>query len=426
MKFPVLKREIHLRFITRISVIFLLCTVAVTAGTLVLEYRKLGDTLLRAALKESLALSTPFQLSETSHDAAERGSLQMQLGAALEHSSFIQATLFDQTRDQLVSITREGGAPIARKFDSTYGSIEFSDEPAGDTLYTNKRIYSRAVIPIRPVDSDTITGYLSTVSKVSLEDMQAIVQRFIMTTLISVGGVLLCCLLMYPGMIFLVNRIIGNSSELNLASGFLLRTLGSALARVDSGDVRHNHRVLIYAVRLAEQQGLGRAQIRSLIMGAFLHDVGMLSIDGATLAKPGPLDETELKLIRQHPLDGTGRIKKIRWLHPAREVVAAHHEHYDGSGYPSGLAHEKIPFAARIFAIVDAFDSLTSGRPYRGRMEVDEALVVIEQGSGMQFDPVILSAFVEIAPPLHSVLAQMDVKQLDRELDKVLKKYFKS
>lgn len=426
MIFPVLKKEIHLRFIGRITAIFLLSATIISAGTLFLEYKKLESGLLRAAVQESGALATQFDVYYSPDDPEDIASFQMHVATGLERTSFIQANLFNATRDPLFSITREGGDAISDRFMQKRGSADFTDNPEGHILYANKRMYLRATIPISQAGSDTVIGYIKSIYKVSISEMKIIIHRVLSTLLVGLGGVLLCSILMYPGMIFMNNRLISNAAELNRANGFLIRTLGAALARVDTGDVRHNHRVLIYAVRLAEKQGMSRAQIRALIMGSFLHDIGMLSIDRTILQKPTELAEDEVKLLRQHPGLGTTWMKKIHWLRPARNVVKSHHEKYDGSGYPAGLAHDKIPFQARIFAIVDAFDGLTSDRFYRKRMEVSEAVGVMEQGSGMHFDPVILSTFVEIAPALHSVVATLEVKQLDRELDKVLKKYFRS
>ena len=152
----------------------------------------------------------------------------------------------------------------------------------------------------------------------------------------------------------------------------------------------------------------------------------MLPIDIATLQHAGELGEEARTLIKKHPRTGTTMIKKIRWLRSADPVLRCHHENYDGSGYPAGLAHEKIPFIARIFTIVDVFDALSSKRPGRAALPIPEALQALEKESGSHFDPVLLSAFLEMAPQLHNALANLEVKKLDRELDKVLKKYLKT
>jgi len=219
------------------------------------------------------------------------------------------------------------------------------------------------------------------------------------------------------------NHLIRNSSELNRANGFLLKHLGSALAKSDVANPAHNHRVLIYGIRLAENQKLSRTQIRHFIQGAFLHDIGMLELDSDTLMKRGPLEPDEYNLMLEHAQRGAALIKPYKWLKQSRDIIIGHHEKYDGSGYPAGISHEKIPFSARIFTIVDAFDALTSQRPYRNAQDLDKAIEMLELESGSQFDPVLLAAFIEMAPKLHGVVATLEGKALERELNGVLKKY---
>jgi len=230
---------------------------------------------------------------------------------------------------------------------------------------------------------------------------------------------------MYPGLIFFHNRLIRSSSDLNLANNFLLKQLGSALAKSDVGVSSHSHRVVIYGIRLAEILKLSRARIRSFVQGVFLHDIGMLELDSSILLKQGPLDKKELSLMHTHVKNGVAQLKRYRWLKDGLEVVRCHHEKYDGSGYPGGLSHDKIPLEARIFAIVDAFDALTSTRPYRQAVELDRALEILEQDSGSHFDPVLLAPFIEIAPQLYGIVSKLEGKALEREVQGVVKKYLK-
>jgi HD-GYP domain-containing protein (c-di-GMP phosphodiesterase class II) len=156
-----------------------------------------------------------------------------------------------------------------------------------------------------------------------------------------------------------------------------------------------------------------------------LHDIGMLDIDVSLLLKQGPLDKKELSLVRDHVKNGVAQIKRYRWLKDGLHVVRCHHEKYDGSGYPAGLSHDKIPLEARIFAIVDAFDAITTQRPYRRPQELERALAILEQDSGSHFDPVLLAPFIEMAPQLHGIVSKLEGKALEKEVRGVLKKYLK-
>jgi HD-GYP domain-containing protein (c-di-GMP phosphodiesterase class II) len=151
----------------------------------------------------------------------------------------------------------------------------------------------------------------------------------------------------------------------------------------------------------------------------------MLDLDISILLKQGPLDKKELSLMQGHVKTGVAQIKRYRWLKDGLDVVRCHHEKYDGSGYPAGLSQDKIPLEARIFAIVDAFDALTSRRPYRQPQELERALIVLEQESGSHFDPVLLAPFIEMAPQLYSIVSKLKGKALEKEVGGVVKKYVK-
>jgi len=132
--------------------------------------------------------------------------------------------------------------------------------------------------------------------------------------------------------------------------------------------------------------------------GFLLHDLGKIGVSDAILLKPGPLTAKEQEAMRDHPILGERIVARIPYLAGvARQVVAAHHERWDGNGYPRRLRGEQIPFAARIFAAADAFDAMTNERPYRAAMKVDAALAEIERGTGSQFEPRIVEAFLSLS-----------------------------
>ena len=128
--------------------------------------------------------------------------------------------------------------------------------------------------------------------------------------------------------------------------------------------------------------------------GAMLHDVGKIGVPDAILRKRGPLNEEEWESIRQHPTHGYQMLKNVRFLAGAAELVRCHHERYDGTGYPRGLRGEAIPLAARIFAVADTFDAITSVRPYKPARSVADACREIEAHRGTQFDPRAVDALL--------------------------------
>src|SRR5690606_35960385 len=130
--------------------------------------------------------------------------------------------------------------------------------------------------------------------------------------------------------------------------------------------------------------------------GALLHDIGKIAIPDRVLLKPGPLDDDEWELMRRHPAFALELLSPIAYLRPALDIPYAHHERWDGGGYPRGLRAEEIPLPARVFAVVDAWDAMRSDRPYRKAMSVPEAREQIRIGAGRHFDPRIAQSFLEL------------------------------
>jgi putative nucleotidyltransferase with HDIG domain len=155
-------------------------------------------------------------------------------------------------------------------------------------------------------------------------------------------------------------------------------------------------RVAGAALALAEPLGLSPAQREALELGALLHDIGEIRTPEAVLRRPGPLDPDERRVVERHPEAGVEILESVPLLTPALEVVAAHHERWDGGGYPHGLRDEAIPLTARIFAVVDALDAMTHDRPYRRARTVDAALGVVRDEAGKQFDPRVAEAALAI------------------------------
>lgn len=158
----------------------------------------------------------------------------------------------------------------------------------------------------------------------------------------------------------------------------------------------HSGRVAHYAVLLAREVGLGEEETRTLWLAGLLHDIGKIGIRDAILFKPGPLDEEEYRRVKEHPLLAAQILAPIAGLRRVVPIVLHHHERYDGCGYPDGLAGGNIPLAARILAVVDGFEAMTSDRAYRSAFSQERALEILEECSGTQWDPTLVRAWVEL------------------------------
>ena len=175
-----------------------------------------------------------------------------------------------------------------------------------------------------------------------------------------------------------------------------LEALSAALDLRDRETEGHSRRVVEYTTRLAEQIGLDKETIKNIRRGALIHDIGKIGVPDAVLHKPGLLDSEERSIIERHPQAGYNMLAGIPHLREEIQIVICHQEKWDGMGYPYGLRGEEIPIGARLFAIADTFDALTSNRPYRQGCSYETAREIIEKEAGKQFDPQAVAAFLVV------------------------------
>ncbi len=175
-----------------------------------------------------------------------------------------------------------------------------------------------------------------------------------------------------------------------------LSVIAQAIDLQDEYTFGHIHRVETIAVRTARSMRLSEAEVRKVRWGAWMHDIGKVSVSGKIIRKPSALDPAEWAIIKQHPVIGAGILQPVELLSEAAEIVRHHHENFDGSGYPDGLKGEYIPIGSRILMVADAFDAMTTDRPYRRRRPKEEALLELRRRSGSQFDPKVVEAFESI------------------------------
>ena len=198
-----------------------------------------------------------------------------------------------------------------------------------------------------------------------------------------------------------------------------VRALIMATEARDAYTAGHNLRVALYALRLAEELKLNKDQLRAIAQGGVVHDVGKLKVPDSILNKPGKLTAEERSVMEFHPVSGYDMCKRLGFLNEELSVIRSHHEKWDGTGYPDQLSSENIPLLARITAIADVYDALTSSRSYRLAMSHDEAMRIIEQGSGVHFDPACVKAWVRLADEDPSFLEEITAS--DRSLKLVRK-----
>lgn len=173
-----------------------------------------------------------------------------------------------------------------------------------------------------------------------------------------------------------------------------IKVLTGAIDAKDPYTRGHSDRVRKMSVRTGMKLGLSEKDLESLQYGALLHDIGKIGINDGVLQKKGLLDSHQYKYIQEHPLIGVKIVEGVDFFKDKIPMIRNHHEHFDGRGYPDGLVGEIIPLEARIIAVADAFDAMTSVRPHRRALPVEDVLLEMEKGKGKQFDPHILEIFL--------------------------------
>jgi putative nucleotidyltransferase with HDIG domain len=184
--------------------------------------------------------------------------------------------------------------------------------------------------------------------------------------------------------------------DLEQSYDYTLEAFAGALDLRDAETEGHCQRVTSYTILIAGRMGIDPKTMHHIARGAFLHDIGKMGVPDSILRKPGPLTDEEWTVMRKHAEIGYALLRNIPFLKQAADIVLAHQERYDGTGYPRGLRGDLIPLGARIFAVADAFDAMISERPYRKPISIEAACEEIRRNSGTQFDPKVVDVFLSM------------------------------
>lgn len=245
-------------------------------------------------------------------------------------------------------------------------------------------------------------------------------KKVIVIVMVSALSTALC---LYPLFYNLYKDIHKFADDVVTGNIDLAKSLGNAIALRDSDTGSHNFRVTLYAFYLAEAIDNPNIDMRALLLGAFLHDIGKIGIHDDVLLKPGKLTDTEMLSMQNHVTLGLDIIGSSRWLQLAKRVIENHHERFDGRGYPNGIKGNNIPIEARIFSIVDVFDALTSKRPYKDAMDPTEALNCMAIENGKHFDSTFFNIFSNIALNMHRKFYYLTELELENKMTNIVNKH---
>lgn len=387
--------SLHRRVALRLGAGALLVSLLAGLVTLFIESERVDETILDLAERQAAAFSQRAPgVQKQENEAAVKPLLTEFLndhnGNQVGH--FLLAEIYDPDRNEVAQAHQNLPEEVEQQIDTGPHRFPKNGKPWYRKILHKDNVYLQVLTPMLTADGRP-AGTFEGLYHVTPEEMRFITGRVTGTVFLVVLVVVLTAMALYPIIIHLHREQEQLSTDLLKANLDTLAVLGSAIAKRDSDTHAHNFRVSLYALGLAERCGLGPDAIRELIKGSWLHDVGKIAITDAILRKPGRLDEQEFTEMKTHVQHGLDIIGQFPWLQSAAEVVGGHHEKWDGSGYPQGLKGEEIPLNARIFALADVFDALTSRRPYKEPMSAAQALEIMAEGRGSHFDPSLFDRF---------------------------------
>lgn len=419
-------RKLRADIAVRLAIVAVI--VASVAGTL--AYLKArGDvevSVRELALEQSRSL-VPHLGFLSERDPARHEQLRLAvtrhvLDEHVRNGRFVSIELYDTRRRIAIEATDPAHEVVHDEIERSSHAARLGDVPSSSRFTIGGGTYLQVFAPL--TDGGRTVAYFDGIYQLDPDTLARLDRSVAELVLTVVGAIFVTALALYPVILALQRNLLRATSELAHANMALLAALGSAVAKRDRETNAHNFRVTIYAIRLGVAVGLPPQRIRALVKGAFLHDVGKIAVADAILLKPGPLTAEEKAAMRAHVTHGIEIVSGVAWLADALDVVRYHHERVDGTGYPAGLAGDRIPIVARIFAIVDVFDAMTSRRPYKEPAPLAEGLAILEHGRGTAFDPALLDAFVPIAPELHRSYCERPEADLARILDGLVAQYF--
>jgi HD-GYP domain-containing protein (c-di-GMP phosphodiesterase class II) len=436
----------------RVAVAVLVLCAVLVATVVVTSRNEVGEVVVETAVNRIRILRErtliEMEASGAAPEVAFRGALDSLLAAGLEQrlGSFVWSRFYDRQGAIVAESVAPGllqGSEILGLTGPELRSLS-ADGPWHRVFRRAGRPHVHLVVPVAGPAGKArgIAEGIFALSDAALAELRGDLLR---TVLWVVAIVLVTAAILFPVILQLTRRIAVFSDDLLASHLETVQTLGSAIAKRDSDTSAHNFRVTIVSVWVAETMGLERTEIQRLIIGAFLHDVGKIGIRDDVLLKPARLDNAEFEVMKTHVGHGVDIVSRTEWLlekdlehinageellahsnwlEAARDVVSGHHEKFDGSGYPRGLARGEIPQVARIFAVVDVFDALTCERPYKKPFSYEKSMAILEKGRGSHFDPQVLDVFCSLAEEVYRSVAGREDERLRGELDEVTRRYF--
>lgn len=412
---------LHKKIIKRLMLAWLFISAVVGTGVYFYELEKIDDSIVELAstqAKEILPYGAPLKSNNVAVSA-----LKEQANELLKND-FLVVEIYDRIGNKILESIAPNYEAIEQKISQKKHPFPHDGNDYYERFNINNGTYIQVLIPLFD-EASRPNGFFEGLYLIDNAQLAAIEQKIWDPIFIALFVIFVTTAILYPVILNLNKDVVRFSNEVVRGNLDTAGVLGSAIALRDSDTGSHNYRVTLYAIHLAEElQQKQSIDMKALILGSFLHDVGKIGISDNILLKPGKLTAEEFDIMRTHVSLGVDIINNSPWLSKARDVIEYHHEKFNGTGYLKGLSGNDIPINARIFSIVDVFDALTSKRPYKEPFPFDVAMDIILRDAGTHFDPDIVTAFQKIALPLHKQYANAREEYLVETLTTLTNYYY--
>ncbi|MFH1020770.1 MAG: HD domain-containing phosphohydrolase [Pseudomonadota bacterium] len=416
--------NIHQWLIIRLALVWLVLSLVIGGLVQYVGRTRLDDHVIQMAQGETVPYAAEFISYLGAPSEESRARFDRTVHGFIGNDNLIVVEFYGADSKKIAEVIKPSAAEIEKRLPKHGSEFSLAQGIVCEKLTLDHNIFMRVFIPLYDGGGAKF-GYLEGIYRAPAEIVAQNRSQTLWALILVVLIIFVTSLALYPLIIRLNRKLIDYAHILALTNIGMLKVLGSAIAKRDSDTNIHNFRVTLYSVRLGEKLHLSNGAMQGLIKGAFLHDVGKIAIPDAILLKPGKLTVEEFETMKTHVSHGGDIIRSYDWLRDADEVVRCHHEKFDGSGYPMGIVGEDIPISARIFAVADVFDALTSRRPYKEPFSVAASLGIIGEARGSHFDPLVADLFLAQAEALFAEICNEEEAALHAKLEECIRTYFR-
>lgn len=416
--------NLHQWLIIRIALVWLVLSFVIGSLVQYLGHIRLDNHVVKMAQTETSHYTAEFIAYLQSPSEQTLALFKRTIHALIEKDNLIVVEFYNADSGKVAEAIKPSATETEKRLPHHSTAFTRTEGIICEKLTLNNDIFMRVFVPILD-GAKTKIGYLEGIYHAPEEIVAQNKSQTLWSLILVVMIIFVTSLALYPLIVRLNRKLLDYSHILALTNIGMLKVLGSAIAKRDSDTNIHNYRVALYSVRLGQRLHLSDTAMQGLIKGAFLHDVGKIAITDSILLKAGKLTVEEFEVMKTHVSHGRDILQSYEWLKDADEVVRCHHEKFDGNGYLEGMTGKDIPLNARVFAVADVFDALTSRRPYKEPFSMETSVGIIREARGSHFDPAVADLFLEQVETFYREICHEEESLLHVKLEECIRLYFR-